>query len=85
MSDGFFAEYAIVDARLCAKLSDKMTFQQVRSSGYKAQSHAELIGGTAHMCRYDHLWVHQDCQPQTRRDHWYQWFRCSGAFGRPTR
>jgi len=32
MSDGFFAEYAIVDARLCAKLSDKMTFQQVRSS-----------------------------------------------------
>jgi NADPH:quinone reductase-like Zn-dependent oxidoreductase len=29
MSDGFFAEYAIVDARLCAKLSDKMTFQQV--------------------------------------------------------
>ena len=32
MSDGFFAEYAIVDARLCAKLSDKMTFQQVNSS-----------------------------------------------------
>jgi len=32
MSDGFFAEYAIVDARLCAKLSDKMTFQQVRLS-----------------------------------------------------
>jgi NADPH:quinone reductase-like Zn-dependent oxidoreductase len=31
MSDGFFAEYAIVDARLCAKLSDKMTFQQVNT------------------------------------------------------
>jgi NADPH:quinone reductase-like Zn-dependent oxidoreductase len=29
MSDGFFAEYAIVDARLCAKLSDKMSFKEV--------------------------------------------------------
>ena len=29
MSDGFFAEYAIVDARLCAILPDSLTFQQV--------------------------------------------------------
>jgi hypothetical protein len=85
MSDGFFAEYAIVDARLCAELSDKMTFQQVRSSGYNEQSHAEPIGGTAHLRRYDHLRIHQDRQPQTRRDHWYQWTRRSRASGRTTR
>jgi len=85
MSDGFFAEYAIVDARLCAKLSDKMTFQQVRSSGDNEQRHAEPIGSTAHLRRYDHLWVHQDCQSQARGDYWYQWTRRSRASRRTTR
>jgi len=84
MSDGFFAEYAIVDARLCAKLSDKMTFQQVSSSGYNEQSRAEPIGGTAHLRRYDHLRVHQDCQSQARGDYRYQWTRCPWASGRST-
>ena len=28
MQDGYFAEYAIVDARFCAKLSDSMSYVQ---------------------------------------------------------
>jgi hypothetical protein len=37
------------------------------------------------MCRYDHLRIHQDCQPQTRGDHRYQWTRRLGSLGRTTR
>lgn len=28
MQDGYFAEYAIVDARFCAKLKDSMSYVQ---------------------------------------------------------
>jgi hypothetical protein len=47
MSDGFFSEYAIVDARLCAKLSDKMSYTEVcHSVSLSARAKQELI-----MCR----------------------------------
>ena len=29
MVDGFFAEYALVDSRLCATLPDSLSFEQV--------------------------------------------------------
>lgn len=32
MADGYFAEYAIVDARLVAKVPESMTFEEVSRS-----------------------------------------------------